>query len=311
MVRRDAHFFPSAFVFSILFLWSCRSCPLFSQNSCHGITDASPSLAEKAPEFSRPSEFLIHAVGSGLLCGNAGRVMDDRTRRIKEMGERVLEWSTTHPDPEPGAVAAQTRLQQLITRVDQLAAQQRDGILEVRRATARKRTAQVEIMQIHLRHVISAAELASTEEPELAEKFQIPGRIKNYASFRTAARGVLVEAESRRELLTKYGLSDSILAGLRAALDEFDAVVEQGAQGRARHVGASAALLTAADEILTVVRVMNGANRFRFAQNRELYSAWRNMSRVIAARKREPEVPPVPEAPTGNSTPPGTSQPAA
>jgi hypothetical protein len=236
--------------------------------------------------------------------------MDSRTRRIKEMGERVLEWSTTHPSSEPGAAAAQTQLQQLITRLNELATQQRDGILEVRRASARKRTAVEEIMQIHLSHVISAAELASTEEPELAEEFRIPGRVTTYAAFRTAAGGVLAEAENRKELLTKYGLSDSILVGLRTALDEFDAAVEQGVQGRARHVGASAELLTAADEILAVVRVMNGPNRSRFAQNRELYTAWRNMSSVIAAPKREPEVPEAPK-PTGDSTPPGTSQPAA
>jgi hypothetical protein len=226
------------------------------------------------------------------------------------MGERVLEWSTTHPSSEPGAAAAQTQLQQLITRLSELATQQRDGILEVRRASARKRTALEEIMQIHLRHVISAAELASNEEPQLAEEFRIPGRVTNYAAFRTAAGGVLAEAENRKELLTKYGLSDSILVGLRTALDEFDAAVEQGVQGRARHVGASAELLTAADEILAVVRVMNGPNRFRFAQNRELYSAWQNMSSVIAAPKREPDVPEAPQA-TGGSTPPGASQPAA
>jgi hypothetical protein len=215
--------------------------------------------------------------------------MDGRTRRIKEMGERVLEWSTAHPSPEPGAAAALSRLQQLITRVNELAAQQRDGILEVRRASARKQTAREEIMQVHLSHVIGAAELASTEEPELAEKFRIPGRVTTFAGFRTAARGVLAEAESRKELLTKYGLSDSVLAGLRAALDEFDAVAEQGVQGRARHVGASAELLSSGTEIFAVVRVLDSFNRFRLAGSRELYSAWRTMSSVVAARKQEPE----------------------
>src|SRR4051812_3407943 len=66
--------------------------------------------------------------------------MDSRTRRVKEMGERVLDWSTAHPDPDPGSAAALSRLQQLVTRLDELASRQRDGILEVRRATARKRT---------------------------------------------------------------------------------------------------------------------------------------------------------------------------
>jgi hypothetical protein len=128
-----------------------------------------------------------------------------------------------------------------------------------------------EIRQVHLSHIISAAELASAEEPELAEKFRVPGRVKNYAAFRTAARGVLTEAESRKELLTKHGLSESVLVALRKSLDEFDVVAEQGAQGRAMHVGASAELANSAGEILRVVKVMDPSDN-RIPGNMERYS---------------------------------------
>jgi hypothetical protein len=232
--------------------------------------------------------------------------MDSRTRRVKEMGERVLDWSTAHPDPDTGSAVALSRLQQLVTRLDQLASRQRDGILEVRRATARKRTMREEITQIHLSHIISAAELASAEEPALAEKFRVPGRVRNYAAFRTAARGVLTEAESRKELLMKHGLSEPMLVALRTALDDFDAVVEQGAQGRTTHVGASAELENVTSEIRGVVSVMDGRNRFRLAEDGELLSGWENTSSVIAAPKRAPETP----SSTGG-TPPGQSHPAA
>jgi hypothetical protein len=232
--------------------------------------------------------------------------VDSRTRRVKEMGERVLDWSTAHPDPDPGSVAGLNRLQQLVTRVNELADRQRDGILEVRRATARKRTMREEITQVHLSHTLSAAELASVEEPELAEKFRVPGRVRNYAAFRTAARGVLTEAESRKDLLMKHGLSESVLVALRKDLDEFDAVVERGAQGRAMHVGASTELDHVCGEILLMVKVMNGGNRFRLAQDGELLSAWRSISSVVAAPKREPEAP----GSTGQA-PPDQSHPAA
>src|SRR3982751_5674701 len=182
--------------------------------------------------LDRPSFQTTPSV-SGSLSGRVGRVMNGRTRRIKEMGERVLDWSEKHPDPTPGYAAAVSRLRQLVSRENELAAQQRDGLLEVRRATARKRTLRGEILQVHLPHVISAAVLASEEEPELAEKFQLPGRVTTYAAFRTAARGVLGEAESRKELLTQHGLSEAVLEALRKLLDEFDEVVERGAQGRA------------------------------------------------------------------------------
>jgi hypothetical protein len=232
--------------------------------------------------------------------------VDSRTRRVKEMGERVLDWSTAHSDPDPGSTAALNRLQQLVTRLDELAGRQRDGILEVRRATARKRTMREDITKIHLSHIISAAELASAEEPELAEKFRVPGRVRNYAAFRTAARGVLTEAESRKELLMKYGLSEPVLVALRKSLDEFDSVVEQGAQGRALHVGASTELEHVTGEILRVVKVMDGGNRFRLGQDGELLSGWENTSSVIAAPKRAPETP----GSTGQA-PPDQSHPAA
>ena len=228
------------------------------------------------------------------------------------MGERVLDWSEKHPDPTPGYAAAVSRLRQLVSRENELAAQQRDGLLEVRRATARKRTLRGEILQVHLPHVISAAVLASEEEPELAEKFQLPGRVTTYAAFRTAARGVLGEAESRKELLTQHGLSEAVLEALRKLLDEFDEVVERGAQGRALHVGASAELENSAGELVRVVNVLDGINRFRFVRGGELFSAWEAMRNVLAASTREKEEPTVPAAPksTGD-TPPGQSQSAA
>ena len=222
------------------------------------------------------------------------------------MGERVLDWSTVHPDPDPGSQTALTRLQQLVTRANDLAARQRDGILEVRRATARKRTMREAITQIHLSHIIAAAELATADEPELAEKFRVPGRAKNYAAFRTAARGVVTEAESRKELLAKHGLSEAMLDALRKSLDDFDLVTEQGAQGRAMHVGASAELENIAGDILRVVNLLDTRNRFRLAQDGELLSAWENTSSVLAAPHREPETP----GSTGE-TPPGQSHPAA
>jgi hypothetical protein len=232
--------------------------------------------------------------------------VDSRTRRVKEMGERVLDWSTAHPDSDPGSATVFNRLQQLVTRLNELASRQRDGILEVRRATARKRTMREEITQIQLSYIISAAELASAEEPELAAKFRVPGRARNYTAFRTAAWGVLTEAESRKELLLKHGLSESVLVALRKGLDEFDSVVEQGAQGRAMHVGASTELDNVTGEILLMVKVMNRGNRFRLAQDGELLSAWRSISSVVAAPKREPEAP----GSTGQA-PPDQSHPAA
>jgi hypothetical protein len=102
------------------------------------------------------------------------------------------------------------------------------------------------------------------------------------------------EAQTRKELLVKHGLADTVLESLGQAPDQFDAAVEQGSAGRRAHVGASAELDTVADEVVQVVRVMDGLNRFRFASDAERLAAWESASSVVAA-PRPAAVKPVPE----------------
>ncbi len=223
--------------------------------------------------------------------------MNAKSRRKIEMGKRVLDWSRAHPDASPGYAAAVSRLQERLNRAEQLAEQQRAGILEVRRATVRKRELRRTMKQAHLDHLASVAEVASIEDAELVQKFVLPRRVNTYLAFRTAARGLAAEAESRKELLVKHGLSETVLQDLTHSLDEFDAVVEQGTQGRAAHVGASTELDNVAGEVVQVVNVMDGLNHFRFGKDRELLSAWESVSNVVAAPRPEDSVP--------GGTPPG------
>jgi hypothetical protein len=233
--------------------------------------------------------------------------MNAKSRRKIEMGKRALEWSRAHPDASPGYAAAVSRLEDRLNRADQLAEQQRVGILEVRRATVRKRELRRTMKQAHLDHLASVAEVASAEDPELAEKFVLPRRVNTYLAFRTAARGLAAEAESRKELLVKHGLSETVLQGLTQSLDEFDAVVEQGTQGRAAHVGASTELDTVANEVVQVVNVMDGLNRFRFGKDGELLAAWENVSNVLAPPRSAPAKP----ASDGGTSASGEVRPAA
>jgi hypothetical protein len=226
--------------------------------------------------------------------------MNAKARRKLEMGARALEFSRAHPDASPGYAAALARLEDRLNRADRLASQQRDGILLSRTATARKRELRRTMKQAHLSHLASVAKVASDEVPELAQKFALTQATNSYLAFRTAARGMEAEAESRKELLVKHGLSETVLQGLTQALDEFDAVVDQGSDGRVAHVGASFELDGVADEVVQVVKVMNGLNRFRFAKDGELLRSWEAASNVIATPQ------PVDDKPeTGGGAPAG------
>ena len=223
--------------------------------------------------------------------------MNRKTRRKLEMGARALEFSREHPDASPGYASSLARLEDRLIRADKLEVQQRDGILLARAATARKRELRRSLKQGLLRHLSSVAAAASADAPELPEKFTLPKTTQSYRAFRAAARSIEAEAMGRKELLVQHGLSETGLQGLTESLNEFDAMVQQGSDSRIAHVGASFELDDVADEVVQVVKVMNGLNYHRFARNGELWASWVAASNVVATphpaeQKAAPEVSP-------------------
>jgi hypothetical protein len=213
------------------------------------------------------------------------------------MGRKVLEFVRLYPNPKPGFVTAVARLQELLARADQLARQQLDGLSEVHAATTRKRELRRLLRSAHLDHLVNVARIAAVEDSEVLQKFALPVDATSYLAFQAAANGMAAEAESRKDLLMKHGLSEEVLTGLKTILGEFQSAVDQSSGGRLAHVGASADLLAVADEIVRVVRMMNGVVRIAFAHQPDILAAWESASSVFAtprAEKPEPEETPVP-----------------
>jgi hypothetical protein len=218
--------------------------------------------------------------------------MQAKDRRKYEMGKSVLDFSDEHPDDSPGYLATKAQLAAALARGTLLINQQRLGVSDVRMASALKLDLQRSIKLEGLNHVAEVARNAEREFPELSQKFILPRGTRPFLAFRTAARGILAEAQSRRDVLVKYGLVDAVLEGLGRALDEFDAAVEQGALGRQAHVGASSDLEAVASEVVQVVNVMDGMNRFRFAAQPELLRAWEKASSITATPRSTVELKP-------------------
>ena len=212
--------------------------------------------------------------------------MNAKSRRKLEMGKRALGFSRAHPDQSVGYTAAVDRLADRLQAGDQLALQQRDGLLEVRAASQVKRELKKTLAQAHLRHLAQAARLAGKEAPAIAQKFAVPATKLPYASFRTAAGAVVTEAETNADLLRKYGLAEPVVASLKSTLDQFDAAVERGSVGRRTHVGASSDLDNVAAEVVALVGLIDGMNRIRFAGEPEVLAEWENVSDVRATPVR-------------------------
>jgi hypothetical protein len=209
--------------------------------------------------------------------------MNAKGRRKVEMGRRALEFSRAHPDASPGYAAALARLEERLGRAQQLAVQQREGLAAVHAATKRKRELRRKMRRAHLRHLMRVGESAAPEAPDLAEKLIVTrAAMSSYLAFQTMAHSMAAEAQSRKELLVKHGLTDTVLDSLTRALEQFDEALAQGTEGRRAHVGASAELDTVADEIVHVVQLMDGLNRYRFENDSESLAAWESASNVFA-----------------------------
>jgi hypothetical protein len=207
--------------------------------------------------------------------------MKAATRRKLEMGTRALEFSRAHPDESAGYTAALAQLEEQVTRSAQLATQQREGTVEVRAASARKRDLQRAMRRRQLVHLARAAHRTAKELPELAQKFALPRDPIPYLAFTILARSMVAEAQRQKELLVRHGLVERVLDSLGQSLDQFDRAVEQGSEGRRVHIGAGANLDVAADEIVQIVKVIDGLNRFRFAEDPDLLAGWRSASNVF------------------------------
>ena len=217
--------------------------------------------------------------------------MNAKVRRTLDMAARALEFGHAHPLESPGYAATMVRLEERLVRADLLATQQRDGILAVRAATRHKRELAQQIRRAHLTHLARIAEEAGSEMPELPQKFLFKPGKGSYRAFRTAARGMQVEAQSRRQELVKHGLVEPVLDDLGRLLDELDAVSERGQEARRVHVGATAQLQVVADEVVRLVKALVGLNRYRFANDPELLAQWESASSVVAGRRAVGEKP--------------------
>jgi hypothetical protein len=207
--------------------------------------------------------------------------MKASVRRTIEMSKRVLNFSLAHPDPSPGYSAALDRLKKAVDQAEVLAARQEEGFKAHRAAIGSKQSLRRKIRRILLLHVSRVGQAAAVEVPELASKFRLTKDAVPYLAFRTAARGILAEAQSRKELLVRYGLLDGTLENLAKALDQFDQALEQSSDARRTHVGASAELDAVTDELIQVSRLMDGISRARFENDPEALAQWGSASNVI------------------------------
>lgn len=234
--------------------------------------------------------------------------MNAKTRTKLNMGDRALNFSRAHPNASPGYEATLTGLEQLLTRAEQLARIQQEGISQRLAANGRKRALRRQMSETQLRHLAKVAKKASREVPELLGKFtfKAPGP-RPYRAFRALAGTLVAEAQTHKETLVKHGLADMVLDGLVQSLDQFDQASKDSTDALRAHVSARVELDIIGDEVVENVEVMDTLNRFRFANEPEVVAEWDAVSNVIGPPRPAADKPATPGQPSAG----GEARPAA
>ena len=208
--------------------------------------------------------------------------MNGDVRRTFEMTARVVNLSDAQPDTDRGHQLSVQRLKEVEAQMEQVAALQRTGAIEVHTSATEKRRLRREMLAGPIAHLSEVGRLAGRDHPDLLESFRYKPRGGNSVAHRTAARSLQAEAEAHKEVLTRYGLSEAVMEVYGQLLDQFDAAVKLGTDGRANHTGATKQLRALALEAGRIVRAMGARNRIRFKNDAQALGMWNTASRILA-----------------------------
>jgi hypothetical protein len=218
----------------------------------------------------------------------------DALIRIKlEVGGRVVGFCRAHPSDNPGLNAAVDKLEDRLSRADVLDDQHSRGEIAVKASVLNKSDLRVTIRDGILL-VAGLTEAATEEQPDLAVRIRVPALKISLSEFVSTARAAVRQAMDVEPLLKTYGLPDTLLAELMAALDRIESTEEAKDAGRNALVGATADLDKVTGDIMRILRQLDRLHKHAFKDDAELLAAWkraRNMP-VPVREKRAAKIPP-------------------
>jgi hypothetical protein len=234
------------------------------------------------------------------------------SRRLN-MAVRVRDFCDTNPSTDPSFVSVLGRLKEAINRMVALGSRQVSGILSRHASIVNRQQIRRRLRNDLLRHLVTIAQDASADKPGLGNQFEIPGSNLSNARFHAASKAMLELGVAEKEVLVKHGLSDKLLDDLATAVAEYEGSITVTNTSREDHIGARAELQQVSDEVVQLVQMMDGINRYRFRGDPHLLVAWEAARHVVTGPQPKIEAPKAPTEPTqpGTNGPTGEVKPAA
>jgi hypothetical protein len=226
--------------------------------------------------------------------------MKDTERRRYETFLRVREFVTSRTTQFPPTTLAGELLTHLNTEIGEMETHttaQSSG----RSATLQSSTSKAALRE-QLRNDLDAisrtARAMALSTPGLEDKFRAPRSISDQVLLATA-RAFAADALPLKTEFTRRGLPDDFLDDLTSDIEEFEQVINQQIQKRESHVAATAAIDSALERGINIVRELDAIMRNQFANDPASLAAWLSASHTERAPRRAAENPlPTPPTPT-------------
>jgi hypothetical protein len=227
----------------------------------------------------------------GLL--QKGACMTRFVQRVIEIVIGVVGFDGSFPSTDPGYLVVMSRLGETLTRARAVAAKQQNGIIGARGAREMRDALQRSLRKELIPALVRVGGVLAKERTDLAAKFRFPPQASNQV-FLVSVKALLAEAESQREALVKEGMIASWLSDFSASVSAFEAASDAARNARNERIAATADLDLIARDLLVLVRVLDGINRYRFRKDPETMAAWNAVNGLPFRSKRGDVVPPGP-----------------
>jgi hypothetical protein len=201
------------------------------------------------------------------------------------MADRVRQFCEAYPSTDATYAPMVARLAERIDRMEALLGQELEGVLHAHSSVVRRKALRRRLQQELLRHLVTVARVAVSKDQGVAQLCDLPPAHLTNEALRVFARQKLEQGQARADLLARYGLAEKLLEDLAAAVDEFDETLAESNEGRRNHVGARAELKAVSDELMQLVEMLDGLNRYRFSETPEFRVAWESARRVVSGRR--------------------------
>jgi hypothetical protein len=207
--------------------------------------------------------------------------MDTLDTKRQEMFIRAheygVQYASTFPAGSYGALLL-GKLGEVVDGLNSHALDQSKGRSSVRESSGSKAAARDELVR-RMEAVTRTARVMAFTMPGLEDKFRLSRSVGDQSLMRLARTFADDAAPLKAEFIMR-GLPTDFIEELREAADNFAAAINRRAQGRGKHVAATAAIDDFIERGLHVVRELDALVRNTFASDPSALAAWESASHV-------------------------------